>query len=266
MMNFIKKHYEKILLGAVLLGLFGAVLSLPVIIRADKDALNAIINSIVNTPPKLLPPLDMSGENTVLARMGAPYPLDFETTNRVFNPMKWQKKPDGTLFKIESAADVGPEAVKIMGLKPLYFILKLDSIEPATSFSTARYVISMQRQSASDPRQRMPHDTYISVGEKNNTFSLISANGPPDNPQLVLQMIDSGQTIKLAMGQPFQQVDGYLADLAYAPTNFKKTNMRVGDILKNINGDDYIIVVIDENEVVLSAESNQKKTTLTYQP
>jgi hypothetical protein len=45
-----------------------------------------------------------------------------------------------------------------------------------------------------------------------------------------------------------------------------RNNVRVGDVLKNIDGDDYIIVVIDTNEVVISAESNQKKTTLPYQP
>ena len=67
-MNFLKKNYEKILLGVVLLGLFGAVLLLPVVIAADEAALKGIITSIQQTPPKPLPPLDMSGtdfENTI---------------------------------------------------------------------------------------------------------------------------------------------------------------------------------------------------------
>lgn len=265
-MNFIKKNYEKILLGAVLLGLFGAVLLLPVVIAADKAALKEIVTSITKTPPKPLPPLDMTGESNVLARVQSPDTLDFETTNRLFNPMKWQRTPDGRLIKIETSNDVGPGAVKVVAIKPLYFILKLDSIEPADQFGAARYVISMQRQNAPTPERRNPHNTYLSVGEKNNTFSLVSANGPPENPQLVLQMLDSGETVKLAKNQPYQRVDGYIADLTYPLLGKKWNNMRVGDVLKNINGDDYIVVVIDENEVVLSAESNQKKTTLTYQP
>jgi hypothetical protein len=265
-MSFIKKNYEKILLGAVLLGLFGAVLLLPLVIAADKRALNQIIQSITQTPPKPLPALDMSSESGALARVESPYTLDFETTNRLFNPMTWKMTSDHRLIEIVNGNEVGPGAVKVVALKPLHFILKLDSIEAANQFGAARYVISMQRENAPITALRNPHDTYISVGEKNNTFSLISANGPPDNPQLVLQMIDSGENITLTKSQPYQHVDGYMADLTYPLPEKKWSNVRVGDALKNINGDDYIVVVIDENEVVLSAESNQKKTTLTYQP
>jgi hypothetical protein len=265
-MNFIKKNYEKILLGAVLLGLFGLVLLLPIVITADKAALNAITKTIVDTPPKPLPALDMSGETNILDRIQSPYTLDLKTTNRLFNPMKWQKSSDGRLIEIINGNEIGPDAVKITNVKPLYFILKLSSIEPANQFVAARYVISMQRQGASNPGLRSARDTYISVSEKNNTFLLVSANGPPDSPQLVLQLNDSGETIHLSKSEPYQSVDGYMADLIYPPTGKKWDNSRVGDVLKNIDGDDYIVVVIDQNEVVLSAESNQKKTTLTYQP
>jgi len=265
-MNFLKKNYEKILLGAVLLGLLGLVLLLPIVITADKAALTAITQTIVDTPPKPLPPLDMSGESSILARIQSPYTLDLKTTNRLFNPMKWQKTSDGRLIENKYGNETGPEAIKIANVKPLYFILKLDSIEPANQFSAARYVISIQRQGAQNPGQRSPRDTYISVGEKNNTFLLVSANGSPDSPQLVLQMNNSGETVNLSKIQPHQSVDGYTADLTYPPLTKKWDNSRVGDVLKNIDGDDYIVVVIDQNEVVLSAESNQKKTTLTYQP
>lgn len=270
-MNFIKKNYEKILLGAVLLGLFVAVLSLPVVIKADKDAQSAIIGRVVDTQPKPLPPLDMSGFNNTLNRVQSSYGVDFEITNRLFNPMKWQKTPSGGVIEIENANMVGVGAIKIAGIKPLYFILTLKDIEPATQFSPARYVISMQQENAPVPGQRNPRDTYLSVGEKNKVLSLVSASGTPENPQLVLQMVDSGETIKLSKSQSFQRVDGFMADLSYTdPTNpsqpKKWNNTRVGDTLKNIDNDDYIVVVIDKNEVVLSAQSNQKRTTVTYQP
>ena len=40
-MDFVKKHYEKILLGVVLLGLVGALVFLPYWIRYDRDVLDA---------------------------------------------------------------------------------------------------------------------------------------------------------------------------------------------------------------------------------
>ena len=38
-MDFVKKHYEKIILGAVLLGLVGALVFLPVLISGDQQKL-----------------------------------------------------------------------------------------------------------------------------------------------------------------------------------------------------------------------------------
>jgi hypothetical protein len=51
--------------------------------------------------------------------------------------------------------------------------------------------------------------------------------------------------------------------LKYAPETKTWTNRRVGASL-SLNGEDYNIVAITENEVVLSAKSNQKKWTIKY--
>src|SRR5580698_435787 len=137
-MSFIKKNYEKVLLGAVLLGLVGSLLAMPVIIQHDKDALAAIETGIIHAPPKPLKSLDMSAEDAALAREQAPYNLDFETTNRLFNPMKWQKRSDGGWIKIATGNEVGVGALKVTDIKPLYYILRLDRIEPANQFNGAR--------------------------------------------------------------------------------------------------------------------------------
>jgi hypothetical protein len=264
-MSFIKKNYEKVLLGAVLLGLVGSLLFLPVIIAHDQQNLADTRDHLIKTPPKPLAALDMSGESNILNRVEAPYTLDFETTNRLFNPVQWQRRTDGSLIKIETGKEVGPNAVKVANIKPLYYILRLDSIEPATQVSAARYVISIQHENAASPIQRRPHQHFVSVGEKEEALSLISASGPADNPQLVLQILDSGQTVTLTKSQPFERVEGYAADMTYPPEGKKWADQRVGAALK-FYGNDYNVVVIDQNEVVISAQSNQKKYTLPYQP
>jgi len=265
-MSFIKKNYEKVLLGAVLLGLLGSLLAMPVIIQHDKDALATIVNGIVNAPPKPLPPLDMSDENAALARVQASYNLDFETTNRLFNPVKWQKRTDGGgWIKIATGNEIGLGAVKVTAIKPLYYILRLDRIEPANQFSGARYVISAEQQNAEQPALRRPRQHYLSVGDKDEALSLVSATGATTDPQLVLQILSSGETVNLGQNKPYQEVDGYAADLAYPPEGKKWNDQRVSGDLK-FNRSEYKVVVIDPNEVVVSAESNQKKTTLSYQP
>jgi hypothetical protein len=54
-----------------------------------------------------------------------------------------------------------------------------------------------------------------------------------------------------------------MADLKYAPENKTWSDQRVGDSL-GFNGEEYKIVAINENEVVLSAQSNSKKWTVKY--
>lgn len=264
-MSFIKKNYEKILLGVVLLGLVVSLLLLPAIIAHDQQELQDMATSIIHGKPKPLPALDMSRENNAFNRAQSAYVLDFETTNRLFNPMQWQRAVDGHWLEVRNGNEVGPGAVVVSSIRPLYYILKLDSIEPVSPAGPARYVISIQRQNALVPGMRNARQRFISVREKDDFFQLLSANGPPNNPQLALQLNDTGETVNLAMNKPFQKIDGYAADLKYPPENKKWNDVRVGANLKFDNGD-YIVVVIDRNEVVLSAQSNQKKTTLTYQP
>lgn len=264
-MSFIKKHYEKVLLGAVLVGLFGALLYLPLAISRDKQKQQDIITGIIRTPPKPLPPLNMSQEDAAMDRVQTPLELDLEHTNRLFNPMQWKKTTDGHWIELRNGNEVGPEAVQVTKIVPLYYILRLDSVEPANQFSAARYVVSIERQDAPIAGQRHPRRHYLSVGDKDAELSLISATGPADNQKLLLQLVDSGEQVTITKSKPFSKVTGYAADLRYPPGNKQWYDQRVGAIL-NLNGSDYKVVVIDPSEVVLSAESNQKKTTRPYQP
>jgi hypothetical protein len=264
-MSFIKKHYEKVLLGAVLLGLFGALLYLPIAIRADKDHLQSIVEGIIKESPKPLKDLEMSLENGTLSRVQSTYDLDFEATNRLFNPMQWQKTSDGHWFPIKSGNEIGPDAVQVTKIVPLNYILRLDSVEAANQFGPARYVISIERQDAPIAPQRRPRKHYLSAGEKDAELSLLSATGSANSPQLLVQIITSGEQVTITKSKPFQEVTGYSADLKYSPENRQWYDQRVGAMI-NLNRNDYKVVVIDQNEVVISAQSNQKKTTRPYQP
>ena len=105
-------------------------------------------------------------------------------------------------------------------------------------------------------------------GEKNDAFTIVDVNGSPENPaqlKLILQLTDTGERATLSKDKPFRRVDGYSADLKYDPEGKKWQGQRVGADLK-FAGDDYIIVAINQDTVILLARSNQKKTTLTYSP
>jgi hypothetical protein len=261
-MDFLKKHYEKILLGVVLFGLVGAMVFLPFMILHDRNQLEETRTGIIRHPVKPLPVLDLTVESNTMQRLQLPYRLDLETTNRLFNPVEWQKAVDGSLIKIESGNEIGPDAVAVTRVAPLYFILTLDSVQ--TNQFGARYIVGVERQAEPVAWRRAKRQHYASIGEKNEAFTITAVQGPPADPtQLVLQLTDSGETVNLSRNKPFRRVDAYLADLKYSPEGRNWEGQRVGDDLK-FAGDDYIIVAINQNEVVLSAKSNQKKITRPY--
>ena len=262
-MDFVKKHYEKILLSVVLLGLMGVLVFMLYLIPSDRQRLADIRLSIISHAVKPLDPLDLTRETNVSARLQSPYKLDFSTTNKLFNPVPWQRKADGTLIK---GSQAGPTATVVTKITPLCLILTLDSIE--TNEFGARYVISMERQAAVLPAQRGKRQHYASVGEKNETFTIAGVNGSPDNPaqlKLILQLTDTGERATLSKDKPFCRTDAYSADLKYDPEGKKWQGQRIGADLK-FAGDDNIIVAINQDTVILLARSNQKKTTLTYSP
>jgi hypothetical protein len=268
-MDFVKKHYEKILLSVVLLGLMGVLVFMLYLIPSDRQKLASIRQSIISHAVKPLDPLDLTQETNVSARLQSPYKLDFSTTNKLFNPLPWQKRLDGTLVPVKIGL-IGQEAVVVTKITPLNLILTLDAIE--TNEFGARYVISMERETAVLPAQRGKRQHYASVGEKvgekNEAFTITGVSGSPGNPaqlKLILQLTDTGEKVTLSKDKPFRRIDGYSADLKYDPEGKKWQGQRVNADLRFF-GDDNIIVAINQDSVILKAISNDKKTTLTYSP
>ena len=123
-----------------------------------------------------------------------------------------------------------------------------------------RYVIVVEQQGAAKPNQRAKKPYYVSPGDKKDAFILREAKGPPDNPTaLVLELSDSGESISINKDKPYARVDGYMTDLFYKPDSRSFLNRRVGDKIL-IGGEEYNIVAITQNEVVLSARSSKKYT------
>lgn len=272
-MEFIKRNYEKIILSLVLLGLVGALAFMPFVIYYDQQQMTDTMNNITHPHAVPLPPLDLSRQDAVLDRLKSPYRLDLSTTNKLFNPVQWQKDRSGAMFRAEN---LGPQAAVVTKITPLYFSISLDSV--TTNEAGARYVFGIEDQTAAIPAQRHKRPHYASMGKgndkvddkmvggKNEGFTLVDVKGPPENPdQLVLKLADTGATNTLSKSQPFRRVDAYSADLKYAHDNYSGTGLRVGDHLA-FAGDDYNVIAIDKNDVILLAQSNQKKYTLPYAP
>ncbi len=256
-MDFLKKHYEKLLLGVVLVGLAAAIVFLLFKVGWDKQALEDKRNGLIHPRVQALSNLDLTLDEQVLKRLATPATVDFSGANRVFNPQAWQKRPDGGMVP---QAKVGPTALTVTNIEPLYLRLTLDSV--TVSDAGPRYVIGVEKQAALTPDKRAKRQNYCKLNDKNDTFQLVEVKGNPADPsQLVVILNDTGERATITKEQPFRRVDGYMADLRYDLEKKSWNNRRLGASL-SFNGEDYNIVAINRNEVVLSAKSNQKKWTI----
>jgi hypothetical protein len=264
-MDFVKKHYEKIILSLVLLGLVGALVFLPFIISADKQQVEVMITSLINPPVKPLPDLDLSRNDAAIQRLHSDFDLDLETTNKLFNPVEWQKTPDGNLIPIRNSDAIGVGAVVVTKISPLYLIVSLQSV--MTNELGARYAIGIERQAAPTRAQQHRVERYVSVDDrKKDLFTLEDVKGAPESPdEIDLKLADTGEAVVITRDKPFQRIDGYTADFRYDPEKRTFLNRRVGSVI-SFGGDDYTIVDIKPDEVILSAQSNQKRTTKPYTP
>ena len=271
-MEILKKHYEKVLLGLVLLGLVVSAAFLPLMIASERQSLREMAQAELTRKPDPLPPLELSKSEQLLARLQTALRLDFSSSHKVFNPVVWKKKPapDNTPIKAQKG-NIGVEAISVIKTSPLHLILTLDAV--TTTDSGTRYTIGVEREASASATQRRKRAYYAAPTVKSDGgFVIVEVKGPPDNPsEVVLELADSGDRVVVTKEQPFRRVDGYTADLKYDPESRRWLNLRVGagglgTPPITVEGESYIVVAINKHEVVLSAKSNNKKTSLPYQP
>jgi hypothetical protein len=252
-MEFIKKNYEKVVLAVVLLVLTVAACLLPFIIDAKRQALTVAIERPPH--PKELPPLDMSVPEAALQRAQKPYVLDFTTKHNLFNPVTWKKTPEGRLIKEETGNEEGVGALELTNTRPLY--LKITYGSPSAN----GYMITIDRPAGPPGKTHM--QSFVSKENKSELVTLRDVKMNGDKPaELDLEWNESGEMIPLSPDKPFQKVEGFTADLKYPPENKVWTDKKVNSKLQFANST-YIIVAISQTNVVVSAESNKKKTTIT---
>jgi len=266
-MQFIKKNYEKILLGVVLAGLVAVAVSLLFMVGNEKTAQEERRNRIIAQTPKALQPPDLSRVDLSLKRVAVPQPLILADVNhKLFNPERWQKNPNSPQL-IRNPTGRELEKLEVTGIHDLFFVVSVDTVN--ASESGTRYGVSIEQQAAARTGMRGRRTFYLGkgekkeYGEKKETFALVEVQGPAENPTtLVLEFSDSDRQIIISREKPFRRVDGHTADLRYAPENKTFMNRRVGDKIL-VAGEEYTIVNITENDVVVQGK-NLKKWTIKY--
>lgn len=245
-MEFLKKHYEKILLSVVLLCLAGTAAWFPIKIGKEKDEAQKYIISL--PPPKELKPMDITTNQAGLQRLQNPPVVVLSGGHNLFNPVTWKQKSDLTLLKIIRE---GVDALMVTKIQALYFELAYE--KP----SAAGYWIAVRHLSAKSPTR-----IYAKLNVKQDLFTIRKINGETNDPtDLVLELPDAGGMVTITKEKPYRKVEAYSADLRYEPDNLTFLNKRVNEVI-TFGGESYKIIAINENDVRVEAVSTNKRTTI----
>ncbi|HOW68812.1 MAG TPA: hypothetical protein P5186_25160 [Candidatus Paceibacterota bacterium] len=253
-MEFLKNHYEKVLLSVVLLAL--------AVVTALLPSKAKTIESVPTEPPakKSFEMPDVGTNKTAIARLENPTPLVWDGPHNVFNPVKWKRRPNGMIEKILSRTQEGPHALQILRITPLHFILSFDSV--VGSAANLRYQFGITREAETNASLRRKIAAYAVVGEKTDYFTLKDLKGAPESPTELRLELTNGVSVNVSKESPFRRVDGHAVDLRYPPEDKVYTDRRKGDTLI-LAGETNNIVAIFEDKVVLSAHSTGERTTVT---
>src|SRR5258706_7930432 len=130
-MEFLKKHYEKLILSVVLLGLAAVAATLPMKVNQERKKGEERKSSLIGAPVKDFPPVDLTTNQTILAKVKSPIKFDVAGKHNLFNPVPWMEKPNGELQKIQ-AGNVGIGALEVTAINPLRLIISFDETIPTT--------------------------------------------------------------------------------------------------------------------------------------
>jgi hypothetical protein len=261
-MQFLKKNYEKVILGVVVLATLVLLACLPFMVSSEKEKLTAQVTTVIHPSAKALDPLNLTNEDMFIARAQNAISLNLETPHKIFNPVRWQLK-NGVPYRNPAGQEI--EKLQVTKISPLFEIYSLESVSTSEGLPT-HYGIGITHQAAERVSSRNLKTTYVAMNQTTNNFTVVAAEGPEAEPTSVtLELSDTGKKVVISKGKPYERPEGYTADLLYQPDNKLFPNRRKTDTSSICFANEcYKIVDISEREVVLLQLSKQKTWTKEY--
>lgn len=271
-MDFLKNHYEKIVLSLVLIGLAAVGVWLALQAMSFRET-NAAVKELTARPSPPSPNTETNIFFEKLTNSRTPRRVDFDGAHKIFNPEKILKNPvTRVLFP---ANDLGPKAIQVISIRPLHLRLKLElkkirdrvtiNLHYLSEFESGRYAERWNRTSLKEGKTIRMSSPMARARQMRLLVN--SVNMTPETPeQMVAELeltIGSGlpRVIKLTGEAESQLEMEYEADLHYPPdpTNAEFLKVR-NDKPLVFGGDTNTVMQVGSNSITLRALSNFKRT------
>lgn len=262
-MDFLKKHYEKILLGLVLVVVMFLALQIPSAISAAKRDQDERERKIKNQATNAVVPVDVGPMQKSVQNLNSPVPTKFaEPAHNILNPVLWKKGARGEWVKIPTPED----AIRRLAIKEITPLRLTVLFEKELKFSadTHRMKITITDESLVPRVRRRPQsrEPKVKEGESNDLFKVIAVSGSADNPsEIKIELRKGAKQITLKRGETFSEVVAHEADLEYAPENKTFNDILVGGTI-SFNDERYKVIAITGSAVTIEGQTTPKRYTI----
>jgi hypothetical protein len=261
-MDFLKNHYEKVILGVVLLGVIIFAALLPGKISATQEELKEGIKMPEVGPAKPAKPLDTSAFEIAMQINAAPPPLKLSGEHNLFNPVRWRRIQGPTAPpEPDVQGDLDLQYFILTATRPLTFAVWFDSVRGTGT--SMRYQFMILNEASINPAGRRPSPRTLrpAVGEKNEIFTITEIKGPIEDPaEVVVELAADKQVVTLGRSRErgYQKLVGYEADATYSPAKRTFTNLRVG--MPVLLGEAWKVIAIDATSITIESRIQKRET------
>ncbi|NBP23194.1 MAG: hypothetical protein EBU81_01275 [Proteobacteria bacterium] len=262
-MEFIKKQYEKLVLGFVLLAVAGLAISLVFSVSQVRSDLENALQQLAGAKQKPLVPenLETNLTQTYLKKVTQrPQIVLAGQDHYTFNPITWTRASSGRLEPSKPRPNTGASGLSYVAAHDL--VLEIAFEQVAGTPEAPRYQFSVRRdyEKTANARRAIVESVAVGSENKDQLFRVVEAQGPKESPtNFICELIATRETFQLAKGKSFRRTQGYSADLRYEADRRDFPQKRVGESI-TLSGAVYKIVAIEKDELVVSAPNSVRTT------
>ena len=248
-----RQHYEKLILVFALLVLAIAVFVLFRQSQAETQKVRQESEIITSRAVQGIPAEDLSRHVALMNQITNPPPLNLSGEHNLFSPVRWQTNVfDGKFVRVRSGKDVGPDRLEVVSISPLELIVAWERAAGSgvyLSITNRVYEPRYQRSSQ-----------YLRLNETNSRSPVIVREimGAPDNVTgAMIEFRKTGDRAEIDANKYAARVLDYEAELKYPLEDKTFTKVRAGSTIR-FAGEDYKVVDITQNEVVITAPNGRQ--------
>lgn len=260
-MELLKNHYEKIILGVVLLLLAVVAGYLPFEVSNVRSRLNQSTQNYERAKVDPIPELNLSTNDSVVARAGREMHFDFgRGEHGLFTPSgTWRRGPGGIPVP---PPPTGVAGLVVTNISPLTLEIKYQGV--STGAGSLRYRFFVKDESSTNKATAKGRIVIQGPGMRSDVLTLKDHVGPAENPDgFNVELPGLRRAATVTREKAYTEVVGYAADLWHPAEGKIYRDQKQGGKLV-IGGTIYNIVAVSERDVTIEDDKSKRRTVVPF--